>query len=77
MPFGRFRYCKLLAEDAFVIADIQLFALAVDRELASWKEMDQRQRRWFSISDAAVAVDEVELGELIHRFGEGRGPLPG
>jgi len=77
VAFGQFRYRKILSEDSFVFADIDLFALAVEQELASWKEMGQRERRWFSIGEAAIAVDEVELGELIHRFGEGRGPLPG
>lgn len=76
LPVGRFRYEKLLADGGSVMADVELFLLAVTEERRQWIEMDQRERRWFPIGEAASVVDEVELGELIHRFGEGRGPRP-
>ena len=76
LPVGRFRYEKLLRGGGSVIAEVELFPLAVTEERKKWIEMDQRERRWFAISEAAAVVDEVELGELIHLFGEGRGPRP-
>ena len=76
VPLGHFRYETLLSGGGSVIADVALFPLAVSEELKAWIEMDQRQRRWFTTGEAAVAVAEVELGQLIRRFGEGRGPRP-
>ncbi len=77
LPLGSFHYRKLLAGGGSVIAEVELFPLAVTHEMKKWIEMDQRERRWFAIGEAATVVDEVELGELIHLFGEGRGPRPG
>ena len=77
ISIGSFRYTKLLAGGGSVVADVDVFPLKVTEIFDTWIEMHQRERRWFSIGEAAVAVEEVELGELIHRFGEGRGPLPG
>ena len=76
LSIGRFRYQKLLAGGGSVMAEVELFPLAVTAVRKKWIEMDQRTRRWFAIGEAASKVDEVELGELINRFGEGRGPRP-
>ena len=76
VPLGHFRYEKLLSGGGSVMADVALFPLAVTDELKAWIEMDQRKRRWFTTGEAAAAVDEVELGELINRFGDGQGPRP-
>lgn len=76
VPLGHFRYQKLLSGGGSVMADVALFPLAVTDELKAWIEMDQRKRRWFTTGEAAAAVDEVELGELINRFGDGQGPRP-
>lgn len=76
ISIGSFHYTKLLVSGGSVIADVELFPLAVTKEMKNWIEMHQRKRRWFSIAEAAIAVDEVELGELIHRFGDGQGPRP-
>ncbi len=76
LSVGRFRYQKLLGGGGSVLADVEMFPLAVTEERKKWIEMEQRERRWFAIGEAASVVDEVELGELIHLFGEGRGPRP-
>jgi len=39
--------------------------LKVTKELASWKEQVQRERRWFPRDEAAEMVDEPELRVLI------------
>ena len=76
VPLGHFRYTKFYADGRSAIAEVELFPLCVTEERKKWIEMDQRERRWFTAAEAAAAVDEVELGELIHRFGEGLGPRP-
>ena len=76
LPIGEFEYAKILPDGSSVPAIVTLFPLEVDEELARWKEIDQRRRQWFTAAEAAVLVEEVELGELIHRFGEGHGPRP-
>ena len=76
LPIGAFAYAKVLPDGSSVAAEVTLFPLEVAEELARWKEIDQRRRQWFTAVEAAVAVAEVELGELIHRFGEGHGPRP-
>ena len=76
LPIGQFDAIKILPDGSSIPAEIMLFPLAVDEEMASWKEMDQRRRQWFTAVEAAVVVEEVGLAELIHQFGEGRGPRP-
>ena len=77
LPIGEYQYAKILPDGSSVPALVTLFPLEVDEELARWKEIDQRRRQWFTAAEAAVLVEEVDLGELIHRFGEGHGPRPG
>src|SRR3546814_5303116 len=50
--------------------DVEVFPLAVTRELGEWKEQDERERRWFPFSEAAGAVDEADLQALIRSFGD-------
>ena len=76
LPLGYFRYRKLYADGRTALAEVELFPLAVTEERKRWIEMDQRERRWFTAAEAATMVDEIELGELIHRFGDGQGPRP-
>ena len=76
LPIGEYQYAKILPDGSSVPALVTLFPLEVEQELARWKEIDQRRRQWFTAAEAAVLVEEVELGELIHRFGEGHGPRP-
>ncbi len=49
--------------------DVDVFPLAVTQELASWKEGGERERRWFSLAEAADAVEEPDLADLIRSFG--------
>ena len=68
-PIGAYRYRKRRSNGAHVMADVEVFPLAVTEELPTWKEQDQRERRWFTLSDAANAVDEPDLRDLIRSFG--------
>ncbi|MDK2769029.1 MAG: DUF47 family protein [Sphingomonas sp.] len=68
-PIGAYRYRKRRGNGAHLMADVEVFPLAVTAELARWKEQDQRERRWFTLAEAAEAVDEPDLRELIRSFG--------
>lgn len=46
-----------------------MFPFAVTDELSRWKEQHERERRWFTMAEAAEAVDEPDLRALIRSFG--------
>ncbi|HZF45960.1 MAG TPA: DUF47 family protein, partial [Sphingomonadaceae bacterium] len=66
---GSFRYRKKRASGATVWTDVDVFPFAVTEELDSWKEQHERERRWFTLAEAAEAVDEPDLRALIRSFG--------
>jgi uncharacterized protein Yka (UPF0111/DUF47 family)/ADP-ribose pyrophosphatase YjhB (NUDIX family) len=68
-PLGSYRYRKRQKNGASLMIDVDVFPLAVNRELPAWKEQDQRERRWVSLSEAAEMVDETDLSDLIRSFG--------
>ena len=68
-PLGSYRYRKRKGSGASLMADVDVFPLSVTHELSDWKEKGQRQRRWFSLSEASQAVDEPDLRDLIRSFG--------
>jgi uncharacterized protein len=61
---GTFTYHKYRSTDA-VLVEVAVYRLEVTEELATWPECNQRQRRWFTLSEAAAAVTEPELRVLI------------
>jgi hypothetical protein len=48
--------------------DVDVFPLAVTQELDDWKERAERERRWFALAEAADAVEEDDLADLIRSF---------
>jgi len=66
---GVYRYDKRLADDTERDCNVEVFALEVVDELASWPEQHQRRREWLGIEAAAERVAETELRELIRNFG--------
>ena len=66
---GSYRYRKRRRNGASLMLDVDVFPLAVTQELDSWKERDQRERRWFPLAEAAEAVEEEDLAHLIRSFG--------
>ncbi|AUW60054.1 DUF47 domain-containing protein [Sphingobium sp. SCG-1] len=68
-PLGSYRYRKTKGSGASLMVDVDVYPLAVTRELSEWKEADERERRWFSLAEAANAVDEDDLRDLIRSFG--------
>jgi uncharacterized protein Yka (UPF0111/DUF47 family)/8-oxo-dGTP pyrophosphatase MutT (NUDIX family) len=68
-PLGSYRYRKRRGNGASLMVDVDVFPLAVQREFDTWKEQSQRERRWFSLPEAAEAVDEDDLRDLMRSFG--------
>lgn len=69
-PLGRYRYEKRRRDGRTVEAEVLLFRMEVEKVADRWPEMSERERRWFGVEEAAVAVHESELAELIRRAGE-------
>jgi len=67
-PLGSYRYRKLRGSGASLMVDVEVYPLALTSELATWKEESERTRRWFTLPEAASAVDEPDLGHLIRSF---------
>ncbi|MCB2047001.1 MAG: DUF47 family protein [Novosphingobium sp.] len=66
---GSYRYRKRRSSGASIWTDVEVFPFAVTEELDSWKEQHERERRWFTLAEAAQAVDEPDLRALIGSFG--------
>ncbi len=64
-PIGSFRHVKQHLPNGKLEVSIAVHLLAVDRELPSWPEHGQRQRRWFKLSEAAEQVTSPELAGII------------
>lgn len=67
---GSYHYRKRRANGASVMLDVEVFPLAVTKELGEWKEQDERERRWFALDKAAEVVDEPDLQAMIRSFGD-------
>jgi uncharacterized protein len=67
-PVGSYRYRKRRKTGASVMIDVDVFPIAVTEELTEWEEDGERERRWFALSEAAEAVDEPELQQILRNF---------
>ncbi len=69
-PFsiGSYRYRKTKKSGASLMAEVDVFPILVTEELDEWEEMAVRERRWFSLAEAADAVEEPDLKILIRQF---------
>jgi two-component system, OmpR family, phosphate regulon sensor histidine kinase PhoR len=74
-PIGRYFYRKRRRNGALLPAEVQLFRMQVGEERDDWPEKDQRERRWFAPQEAAAAVAEAELAEMLRSLAAG--PAPG
>lgn len=68
-PIGVFRHRKSLTRRLLTVT---VFPLEVRDQLDRWPEQFQRQRRWFTPTEAAYAVAERPLRRIIRTFR----PLP-
>jgi 8-oxo-dGTP pyrophosphatase MutT (NUDIX family) len=68
-PVGAYTYVKRLKNGAGLVCNVDVFPLAVARQLKRWREQGQRTAHWFTPTEAAEAVNEPELDVLIEAFG--------
>ena len=66
---GSYTYAKQLNPGKAITCRVEVFPLEVTEVLVDWPESSQRQRRWFSFTEAALAVDETDLSQLITTAG--------
>lgn len=62
-PLATYRYMK--EGDAKQHRCVALFGFRVVGTLTNWPKRGERTRRWFSLSEAADAVDDRELAQII------------
>lgn len=62
---GLFSYQKLLPNDQSVPCVVAIYGLKVEKLSRRYPEQSQRQRKWFSTSEAAELVAEPELRNLL------------
>jgi len=67
-PIGHFRYAKRLKSGETQACVVAVYPLEVLIQLGAWPEDQQRQRRWMPQADAADAVHEEDLADLIRDF---------
>ena len=64
-PIGRYSYDKRLSGGRCVPCEVGVFTMQVERQLDSWPEQQQRRTGWFTLAQAAMAVDEGDLVTLL------------
>ena len=62
---GSYSYAKRRRLRRDLPAQVHLFRMEVQTEAEDWPEKSQRERRWFPIREAAAAVAEPDLADLI------------
>ena len=67
-PIGHFRYGKRLKSGAVQTCVVAVYPLEVLIQLGAWPEDLQRDRRWMPQAEAADAVHEDDLAQLIRAF---------
>jgi 8-oxo-dGTP pyrophosphatase MutT (NUDIX family) len=64
-PVGFYRYLKRLPKGHTVKCRVDVFPMRVGQLLEDWPEREQRERRWFTLAQAAMEVEEGELITLL------------
>jgi 8-oxo-dGTP pyrophosphatase MutT (NUDIX family) len=67
-PIGEFEYGKRLGDGAVLPTRVSVFALEQMVQHPDWPEQGQRRLQWFSITEAADAVEEPELKKIIRKL---------
>ena len=68
-PIGVFEYGKRLNDGTVQPTKVEVFAFEQMVQHPEWPEQGQRRLQWFSVPDAAEAVQEPELKDIIRKFG--------
>jgi 8-oxo-dGTP pyrophosphatase MutT (NUDIX family) len=67
-PIGEFDYDKGLDGGKHQNCHVEVFGLESMVQHPSWPEKGQRKLQWFSIPEAANAVQEPELAKIIRKL---------
>ena len=67
-PIGSFDYDKRLNDGSTQRCEVTVFGLEQMIQHPDWPEQGQRQVRWFPVPDAAHAVQEPGLRDIIRRL---------
>jgi len=67
---GSYSYAKRRKTGLVKTIAVDVFPFAVTGQAAEWPEQDERTTAWFTLPNAAAAVDELELKTIIARFRE-------
>ena len=62
---GTYRYPKTLRNGDVVSCRVKVYPMKVSKLASRWPEAQERRRQWFSTEDAAAAVVEPELAQLL------------
>jgi predicted NUDIX family NTP pyrophosphohydrolase len=73
---GFYRYAKRMPDGHEVECDVDVFSMRVATELDDWPEREQRQRRWFTMTEAAASVNEADLAKLLLRLQASDAEIP-
>ena len=65
---GEYRYRKRRPNGTTREVSVAVFPLAVLDQAAEWPEQDERETRWFTLPEAAKAIREPDLAELVASF---------
>ena len=69
-PIGSFNHTKQAFPSGTLEVNIVVHPMWVEQQLSKWPESGQRERKWFSLKDAAEKVDSADLGVLIMESAE-------
>lgn len=71
-PVGTYIYDKRMAGGVLVPCSVEVFALKVARQRKQWREKDERETRWFPVTEAIEAVQEQGLKIILRTFANAR-----
>lgn len=66
-PVGTYEYWKRGSTE-FTLCEVTVFLLEVKAQLETWPEQGQRRLQWFTVEDAAQAVEEPGLSSVISKL---------
>ena len=67
-PIGEFEYGKRLNGGKVQPTKVEVFAFEQMVQHPEWPEQGQRKLQWFSVTEAAEAVEEPELKDIIRKL---------
>jgi len=67
-PLGSYTYEKQVASGALQVYSVAVYPMKVETQRDHWPEQGLRRIKWFSVANAAIAVNEDDLRDLIAGF---------